>query len=52
MGQHEKEELYDGIMLQTGYETHSKNYYKVESEQNTEWDKIEEKYQKQLEEQD
>lgn len=46
MGKKEQEQMYDGIMLQTGYESHSKNYYKVESEQNSEWDKIEEKYQK------
>ena len=30
--------MYDGIMLQTGYESHSSNYYKVEDEQNGEWD--------------
>ena len=46
MGQREKEEMYDGLeswndentLLQTGYESHSKNYYKVENEQNSEWD--------------
>ena len=45
MGQREKEEMYDGLdsdwnnmMVQTGYESHSKNYYKVENEQNSEWD--------------
>lgn len=25
-------------LLQTGYESHSANYYKVEDEQNSEWD--------------
>ena len=52
MGKREQEQMYDGIMLQTGYESHSKNYYKVESEQNSEWDRIEDKYQNELEEQD
>lgn len=46
------EQMYDGIMLQTGYESHSDNYYKVENEQNSEWDNIESKYQKTLEDQD
>jgi len=36
--------MYDGIMLQTGYETHSKNYYTVEGEQNNEWNVIEDKF--------
>jgi len=35
-------------LLQTGYEVHSSNYYKVEDEQNGEWDNIEAKYQKNL----
>jgi hypothetical protein len=35
-------------LLQTGYESHSSNYYKVEDEQNNEWDNIEAKYQKNL----
>lgn len=39
-------------MMQTGYESHSANYYKVENEQNSEWDNIEAKYQKTLEEKD
>lgn len=44
MGRKEKEEMYDGIMLQTGYESHSANYYAVEKEQNSEWDVIEDKF--------
>jgi hypothetical protein len=46
----EMSQMYDGIMMQTGYESHSANYYKVENEQNSEWDNIEAKYQQTLEE--
>ena len=49
MGQREKEEMYNGIEdwnnVQLGYESHSKNYYKVENEQNSEWNQIESKFQ-------
>jgi hypothetical protein len=44
--------MYDGIMLQTGYEHHSSNYYNIENQQESEWDNIEESYQKTLAEQD
>ena len=46
------EALYDGIMLQTGYEHHSSNYYNIENQQNSEWDTIEANYQKTLAEQE
>jgi hypothetical protein len=52
MNHHQMEDMYDGIMLQTGYESHSSNYYKVEEEQNSEWDGIEANYQKTIAEQD
>lgn len=39
-------------LIQTGYESHSSNYYSIEDNQNNEWDNIEAKYQKTLEEQD
>jgi len=35
------EQMYDGIMVQTGYESHSANYYNIENQQNSEWDNIE-----------
>jgi hypothetical protein len=52
MSENQMADMYDGIMVQTGYESHSANYYKVENEQNSEWDGIEAQYQKKIEEDD